>query len=246
MESLFDVDKPSFEAWLTLYDMDTRPHYPSAFSACIPNVKSPTVPLYYAALCGFHGLVEHLVVNYPQDVNADGGYYMRPLIAALAGEHSQTADSLRRSGADPRVQNEYQITPLHSAAYYGTFEAVQKLIEYEADIDARDKDGYTPLSVASRGRHCKGGSVVRLLLDRGADVNSRADKDGTTPLHEASGNGALEVVRVLLEHGADVEAVNGDGKTPLQVVGEEPHIDGEVEQGRCDEIRRLLVEHGAK
>jgi hypothetical protein len=49
---------------------------------------------------------------------------------------------------------------------------------------------------------------------------------------------------VLLEHGADVEAVNSDGKTALQVVGTVEYP--EVDKGRCDGITRLLVEHGAK
>ncbi|KAF8495948.1 hypothetical protein F5888DRAFT_512217 [Russula emetica] len=246
MESLFDVDKPHFKAWLTLYDIDTVPPSPSTFSTFIPYPydKSPKVPLYYAALCGFHDLVEHLTIKYPQDVNAVGGYYMSPLVAALAGEHFRTADSLRHNGADPDLQGRVKTTPLHSAAYHEKFEVVQKLIEYNADIDVGDEDEWTPLSWASRGHYYKDGSVLRLLLERGADVNARADDDGFTPLHRASGHGALEVVRLLLEHGADVEAVNNDGKTALQVVGKTPYWD--VDQGRCDEITRLLVEHGAK
>jgi ankyrin repeat protein len=131
---------------------------------------------------------------------------------------------------------------LHSAAYFYNFEVVQKLIEYDAHIDARDERGWTPLYWASPGHNFKYDSVPRLLLDRGADVNSRAN-DGFTPLHRASAYGAPEVVRLLLEHGADVEAVNVDGKTALQVVGESRY---EVDQGRCDEITRLLVERGAK
>ena len=244
IESLFDAGKPHFKAWLTLYDIDTRPSYPSTFHCFAQDVKSPTVPLYYAALCGFHDLVELLIINYPQDVNADGGFYMRPLIAALAGKHFRTADSLRRSGAVPHVRGNFKSFPLHSAANFEKVEAVRKLIEYGADVDAGDEDGWTPLSWASRGDHFKDGSVLRLLLKCGANVNARADDDGFTPLHRASKNGALEVVRLLLEHGADVEAVNKDGKTSLQIVGKTKYR--KVDQGRCDEIKKLLVEHGAK
>jgi Ankyrin repeats (3 copies) len=120
------------------------------------------------------------------------------------------------------------------------FKLVQKLIEYNANFYARDWDGWTPLNRASRGEHLKDGSVLRLLLERGADVNARADDDGFTPLHRASAHGTLKVVRLLLEYGADVEAINGDGETALQVVGRMIY---RMDQGRLDEIRRLLMEH---
>jgi Ankyrin repeats (3 copies) len=244
MEYLFDPGKPHFRAWLTLYDIDPDLDE-GTFDMFTLEREYPGTPLYYAALCGFHDLVEHLIAKYPQDVDDDGGIYMRPLIAALAGEHFQTADLLRHNGADPLVQGHRLTIPLHSAAYYENFEVVQKLIEYGADIDAEDRFGWTPLSWASRGHFFKDGSVHRLLLEHGADVNSRADDDGFTPLHRASQHGALEIVCLLLEHGADVEAVNHDGKTALQVVGETPSY-RPIDPGRCDETRRLLVEHGAK
>jgi hypothetical protein len=242
MKYLFDADKPHFKVWLLLYDIDTTVQS-GAFEYFASGFTLPAAPLYYAALCGFHDLVVHLIAKYPQDVNATGGYYKRPLIAALAGEYFETADLLRHNGADPHVQGSAGTIPLHSAAFFGVFEVVQKLIEYDADINARDVDGWTPLYWISRGLCLKDGSVLRLLLERGADVNART-KGGSTPLHRASQNGAVEVVRLLLEHGADVEALDGDGETALQVVGES--IYGEVDQGRCDGVIKLLVEHGAK
>jgi hypothetical protein len=240
MTYLFDAEKPHFKVWLTLYDIDTYPnHRTSSFMFASYN-RDPVTPLYYAALCGFRDLVEHLIAKHPQDVNAHGGHFMRPIIAALAGKHFQTADLLRRNGADPHVLGHRGTIPLHSAAYYENFEVVQKLIEYDADIDARDASGWTPLTWASRGHYFKDCSVLRLLVECGADVNARADDDGFTPLHRASEHGALEIVRLLLEHGADPEAVNYERETAFQVVGTTYR---EVDEKRCDEIRRLLEEY---
>ena len=234
MKYLFDVDKPHFKVWLKLWDIDTGPNRGTAFYQFTPHYKSRATPLYYAALCGFHHLVEHLITEHSQDVNADGGYYMRPLVAALAGEHFQTADLLRHNGADPHIRGYSRRTPLQSAAYYGSLEVVRRLIEYGADINAKDKDKMAPLHWTSYGRYFKDGSVLRLLLEHGADINMQ-DGDGWTPLYFASRNGALEVVRLLLEYGADVEAKGKGGMTALQVA-----------VGKHDKVSKLLREYGAK
>ncbi len=235
MEYLFDPDKPHFELWLTLYDIDHEPNDGSTLYF-FASEGSPADPLYYAALCGFHDLVGHLITKYRPDVNANGGYYMRPLVAALAGEHFQTADLLRHSGADLHVRGRFGSSPLQSAANYGNLEVARKCIEYDADINAEDEFGWTPLHDSSIGRNFKDGSVLRLLLAHGADVNVRAKDDGQTPLHRASDSGAPEAVRLLLEQGANAEVKGDDGKTALQVASDGGH----------DEIVKLLQEHGAK
>jgi ankyrin repeat protein len=236
MKYLFDANKPHFNVWVTLCDIDTYPNDDATFHAFAPRYKPPAAPLYYAALCGFHDLVEHLITKHPQDVNANGGYYVRPLVAALEGEHFQTADLLCHNGADLDVRGIVGRNPLHGAAYSGNLEVVRILIEYNpAYINARDEDGQTPLDWASRGHNFKDGSVVRLLLEHGAVINVQ-DQSGWTPLHTALYYGALEVVPLLLEHGADVEAKTNNGKTALQVAADRGY----------DEVVKFLREHGAK
>ena len=117
MEYLFDLDKPYFVAWLKLHNIDIRPGKDdSSLYWVTPPSTSSGSPLYYAALCGFQGLVEHLFVKSPQHVNASGGYYVTPLIAALARGHYQTANLLRYNGAHPNFHGNQKYTPLHSAA----------------------------------------------------------------------------------------------------------------------------------
>ena len=237
MEYLFDANKPHFKVWLALCDIDSFPDSDSAFYLFTPIARSDAAPLYYAALCGFYDLVEYLITKNPQDVNVDGGYCVRPLVAALAGGHFQTADLLHHNGASlDDVWGEELATPLHGAVFSGNLEVIRKLIEYDPDIiDATDEDERTPLHWTSNGYNFKDGSVIRLLLELGADINVESD-DGSTPLHEASSNGELEVVRLLLECGADVEAETTDGKTPLQVA---------VKYG-YDKVVELLQEYGAE
>ena len=236
MERLFYANKKRFTLWLSLYDIDISPNDDTTLYMFALNHKSPAGPLYYAALCGFHDLAEHLITKRPRDVNANGGYYARPLLAALAGEHFQTADLLRRNGAKLGVRGRNERHPLHAAAFSGKFEVVRKLIEYDpAGIKARDDKKQTPLHWASIGHNFEDGSVLRLLLEHGADINARSDR-GRTPLHVATTNRSLEVLRLLIEHGADVEAKSNKGETALQ----------EAAVRRNVEIVKLLREHGAK
>jgi ankyrin repeat protein len=244
MEYLFDLDKPYFAPWLELHNIDIRPRtHDSSLYWMAPLSTSTASPLYYASLCGFQGLVEHLVVKYPQHVNASGGYYMTPLVAALARGHFRTAKLLRHNGAHANVRGDQKYTPLHSAAWYGDLRMVQTLLDYEADVNARCLYSYTPIYSVSLGHrgsravHNGGQSlpdVARLLLEHGVDVNGRS-YDGSTPLHAAAESGDIEVVHVLLEHGANIGAEDNNGRTPLHKAA----LDGHVKHAG------VLLEHGA-
>jgi hypothetical protein len=91
MEALFDSDKPHFAAWVGIYDLDD--HFGLSLSRKIPN------PLYYAALCGFYDLVEHLAIIHPHHVNVIGGRHHFPLLAALSEDHVAVAELLLQHGA---------------------------------------------------------------------------------------------------------------------------------------------------
>jgi hypothetical protein len=226
MDYLFDPDKPYFTAWRQLYDIDTPPSDPSVlYHFAFSRVSSANTPLYYAALCGFRNLVEQLIVKHPQHVNALGGYYRTPAVAALAGRHFELAQVLHRNGSSMNPPGELDWLPLESAANYGDLEVVQLLLDCGVDINSPD----SPLFPAAWGNSP---AAVRLLLSRGADPNVRAN--GLTPLHLASEYGKIEIARLLIEHGASVEAKDDQGKTPLDVaLGD-------------DEMIKLLLEHSAK
>jgi ankyrin repeat protein len=57
------------------------------------------------------------------------------------------------------------------------------------------------------------------------------DKNGNTPLHHASANDNVKIVRHLLNEGANVNVQNNDGNTPLHFA---------AEKGRLGVIRLLL------
>lgn len=63
---------------------------------------------------------------------------------------------------------------------------------------------------------------VQILLDRGADIESRNDR-GATPLITASGRGNLPLVVLLLEQGARIDAADRDGNTALHEASFQSH-----------------------
>ena len=56
---------------------------------------------------------------------------------------------------------------------------------------------------------------MKLLLEKGADVEPKDTKYGPTPLFQALESGHEAVVKRLLEKGADVESEDECGRTPL-------------------------------
>ena len=102
-------------------------------------------------------------------------------------------------------------TGLLVASYFGHNAVVRLSLAEGADVDAKDKDGQTPLGWAARNGH---EAVVQQLLGKGADVDAK-DKDSRTPLWWAAGIGHKAVVQQLLGKGADVDVKDKKGLTPL-------------------------------
>jgi hypothetical protein len=94
----------------------------------------------------------------------------------------------------------------------------------------RIRDGWTALMLASESGRT---DVVRALLDRGANVNTK-QKDkvyrggyggGDTALILASKNGHLEVVQALLDKGADRDTMNNVDMTALEFASEKGYLE---------------------
>lgn len=63
---------------------------------------------------------------------------------------------------------------------------------------------------------CDQEDVVEFLLQRGADINVRADDENAgAPLHWAAFFGNYDMVELLVEAGADVNTTDAFGCTPL-------------------------------
>jgi hypothetical protein len=90
-----------------------------------------------------------------------------------------------------------------------------------------------PLILAARGGHL---GQVKLLLERGADVNARDKETETTALMVAAQQGHLQVADILLQKSANPNAKDKDGKT----------APGEATRYNREDVVKLLKDRGAK
>lgn len=114
-------------------------------------------------------------------------------------------------------------TPLHFAANLIScpdgVAIAETLIAAGADVNARNRNGATPLHIAAG--HAFSSDLVRALIAAGADTGAK-DTVGNTALHAAAHNCNAQNVKALLAAGADVNATNAKRETPLHLAAEHP------------------------
>ena len=126
-----------------------------------------------------------------------------PSICAAAGVGIQG-----ESGSTGRVTPE-MCKSMFTAAENNDPEPIAKLLKGGVPVDIRDKDGRTPLMVASRNGKM---DVVKFLVEKGADVNA-FDSHGRSPLIDAMLDSQTEVVDYLRGRHA-IDNPNLNRKTP--------------------------------
>ena len=119
---------------------------------------------------------------------------------------------------------------LGNAAFFGHWKVADLLINHGANVNSTTADsGETPLhsALAKAGRPYYY-YTVKLLLERGADVNASTKPGistgafmrdvrtkGEAPLHRAAAYADERTIKLLLEHGADKEQKDAHGDSPL-------------------------------
>ena len=124
-------------------------------------------------------------------------------------------------------------TALHRAVHRNDPKAVADLIRAGADVNAANRYGVPPLSLAATNGNA---AILELLLKAGANPNA-TQSEGETALMTAARTGVPAAVKTLLAHGADVNATESwRGQSALMWAAAEGHA----------ETIQLLLEAGAQ
>jgi len=175
--------------------------------------------LFYASKYGYTEIVRilledkiggHLLVG-----DYGPSFELYPLTIASENGHTEIVSELLKAGADVHALCPYDKQPdiaLRKAAAHGHVTTVRVLLEYKANVHARDHHSRglpdAALRTAASGGHTE---VVRTLIQHKANLHAYG-RDGKPDiaLREAAYRGQTEVVRLLLRHKADVHACGVD------------------------------------
>lgn len=153
-----------------------------------------------AAICGGHEEIALILLNAGADVNlkANDEYYDKNtvLLEALQQKNEKLVQLILDADVDIHRHGE---SALRTAVEWGNHSIIEELIATGADPNAYSyglEDA--PLTIAVKRKDTES---LQLLLDAGADVNSRGKK--STALKAAVTNGDIEMVEYLFSIGAD-------------------------------------------
>ncbi|KAK4221159.1 ankyrin repeat-containing domain protein [Podospora fimiseda] len=180
----------------------------------------------FVAIVGHHFdvaeiLLDHMSISLTETYTPDkrSAFYQAVL---EEGSEGLLRRFLALSNADTfcNITNYRGWTPLHWCADQGGVVKMRLLLQGNALVDAKDNEGYSPLTTAVR--MCPPRidvDITRLLLMYGADVNL-TDNEGNTALHEAAKGEFARLVNLLLTWGANEGLENNAGKKAIDLVSD--------------------------
>ncbi|MEK3889775.1 ankyrin repeat domain-containing protein [Bacillus sp. FSL K6-3431] len=158
-------------------------------------------PLCMAAGYGHMDIVKMLIRS-GADLNAP--WYTNNYIGYALDQGPEMVKFLLESGADSNNANWLGVTYLHKAAWLGTIEFAQLLIDFGADVNVLDEEyNSTPLGWAAKYGHIE---MVQFLLNIGANPHLPLDESWAQPLSWAKRKGYLDIVDMLED--IDFSALN--------------------------------------
>ncbi len=185
--------------------------------------------LFAAAEAGKPAAVR-MLVRHGANVNARNATETTPLFQAVkndsSGDAEETVRVLLESKASPNLCDENGRTPLHLAVEKENLEIVRLLVGAGADVNARSRDGFTPLSGVTHGMvdprrfyrpdrdPTKRAEILKYLVENGANVNQLGYGD-VPPAFWLVAWSDLELLRWIVEEKDALTTGRFRGETAL-------------------------------
>lgn len=165
------------------------------------------------------------------NIRNDAGW--TPLTGAIYQGTESIVDLLISAGADTNLRDLEGESILHHAAKMGYPSLTSRFIKAGTDIDVRTIAGISPLGMSTATNLER---AIQLIVSRQGEKT----RNGVMDAIKKRKRGAWlkdheETVQILLSAGADVNAVAGDGSTPLFMAAFHGH----------EPIVRILLKNGA-
>lgn len=153
---------------------------------------------------------------------------------AVKRKDAAAVNAFLAAGIDPNVKEPISLAaPLIAASSRGDIEIVRSLLDGRADVNAKDRGGYTPVLRALEKSNLE---IADLLLARPEIELNAQGASGVTVLMQYVGLNNEDMVRKVLDRGAQVELQDSDGDTALHRAAQSGNV----------KILELLLARGAK
>ena len=183
--------------------------------------------------------IVRLLLQQGVDIKAARGIDVAtPLIVACSSGNESIVRLLLESEAEASegvlCNSQDKMTPLHVAAWNGSVEVAQLLIDHGVDVNTQDDSVGTPLVLAAYAGHY---SMVEFLLDTGADVLATCDYF-VNALVAATQGKHRRIFQLLLSRGARFHKSDWEGLRDWHGEGYLLKLDSVYEQVKDQDMQK--------
>ncbi|KAK2744290.1 hypothetical protein FQN57_004375 [Myotisia sp. PD_48] len=162
-----------------------------------------------------------LLLSHGADVHAVNDEGMTALAVAARKELHTISDILLKAGSEinPSDRKKVPWSPYLLAAWVGNVKLMQTYINWGANTNATNHEGWNALHIAARQNHIE---VIRFVIGQKTPLSIHSTiNDKRTALHIAARYKNLEIARLLISSGVDLHHKNKHGYTALHSAAED-------------------------